>query len=83
MVPVELNDENLQVGILILIHVLLHRHEQKLTEASFVANHSFIKNRAILLFLKESIMLHQLGRVACSFTFTLFRELGCSLRESK
>lgn len=37
---------------------LCHRHEQKLTEASFVANDLFIENEDILLFLKESTMLH-------------------------
>lgn len=83
MAPVECNDENLKVGILILNHVFFHRHEQKLTEASFVASHLFIENRVILLFLKESTMLRQRGRVACSFTFMVFRELGSFLCECK
>lgn len=83
MVPVELNDENLEVEILIINHVLFHRHELKLTEASFVASYLFVESRVILLFLKESTMLHQLGRAACSFTFMLFRELGCFLCECK
>lgn len=54
MIPIELHDENLEVGILIINHVLFHRHELKLTEASsFVASYLFVENRVILLFLKE------------------------------
>jgi len=66
MLPVGLNDKNLEGGILIVNHVLFHRHAQQLPEASFVTSDLFIGNRVILLFLKESTMLCQRGRVACS-----------------
>lgn len=83
MVPGEHNDENLEVGVLIVKHVLFHRREQKLTEASFVASHFVIENRVILLFLRESPMLSQPGRIAWSFTCMLFRELKCFSYECK